>query len=185
MPPVPAALDFCQKHSVVPGQSSSNWVSPMSSSRLWRFLAFPLLFLIGSTATNSMTVFVQTLSCLEFVSSLTTLLWSPDGPSRWPSRFHCTNPAWIILPPPKPTPFDTQYLILYKEVTSSICTSVAILTTLIRLFVRRPVFWLDDVSRFPWPKPTHLENLLVDWPMNIGKRSVEHVIRNCSYGNHR
>ena len=47
-------------------------------------------------------------------------------------------------------PFDTQYLVfLYKEVTSTVCTSVAILTTVIRLFVKRLILWFDDVSRFP------------------------------------
>ena len=35
---------------------------------------------------------------------------------------------------------------LRKEVTSSVCTSAAILTTIIRLFVRRLIFWFDDVS---------------------------------------
>ena len=32
---------------------------------------------------------------------------------------------------------------------------------------------------------TYLENSLVDWPMNIAMRTIEHVIPNCSYGNHR
>ena len=79
-------------------------------------------------------------------------------------------------------PFDTQYLFLYKEVTSSICTSVAILATVIRLFMRRLIFWFDDVSRFPGSSSTYQENLFVN--EYIGVRSIEHDIPNCSYGNH-
>jgi hypothetical protein len=73
---------------------------------------------------------------------------------------------------------------LFKEVSSIICTSVAILATVIRLFVRRLVFWFDDVSpsRLPRSRSTYLENLLVD--EYIGMRAIEHVIFNCSNGNH-
>lgn len=81
-------------------------------------------------------------------------------------------------------PFDTctQYLVLYKVVASSICTPVAILATVIRLLVRRLVFWFDDVSHLLGSRPTYLEHLLVD--EYIGMRAIEHVIPNCSYGNH-
>ena len=85
----------------------------------------------------------------------------------------------------KPPPFHLilNVWFLYKEVASSVCTSVAILFTVTRLFVRRLIFWFDDVSRFPGSTPTYLENLLAD--EYIGVRAVEHVIPNCSYGNHR
>jgi hypothetical protein len=60
--------------------------------------------------------------------------------------------------------FNAQYLVLHKEVTSSVCISVAILATVIRLFVRRSVLWFDDVSYFH-DQDKHLcspEKLLVE-----------------------
>lgn len=44
--------------------------------------------------------------------------------------------------------FDLN-ICLYKEVTSFVCTFVAILTTVIRLSVRRWQFGFDDVRRVP------------------------------------
>jgi len=40
---------------------------------------------------------------------------------------------------------DLQYDIVQIQLTSSICTSVAILATVIRLFLRRLILWFDDV----------------------------------------
>ena len=121
--------------------------SPMSSSNLD---VFSLLFLIGRKTTNSMTIFCLILLRIRFLSHHLAGVpwWTVTVTFKIPLYKSSVN--YFSLP--KPTPFDTQYLILYKEVTSSVCTSVAILTTLIRLFVRRSVFWFDDVSRFSWPK---------------------------------
>ena len=44
------------------------------------------------------------------------------------------------------------------------------------------MIWFDDVSRLLGSRPTYLENLNVD--EYIGMRAIEHVIPNCSYGNH-
>ena len=76
---------------------------------------------------------------------------------------------------------DTQYFVFYKEVTSPICTSVAILATVTRLFVRRLVFWFDDVSRFQ--DQDHLIERTCLTDEYIGMRAIEYVILNCSYGN--
>lgn len=56
---------------------------------------------------------------------------------------------------------------------STVCEEVGILVW------RCKSFFHDQI------RPTYLENLLVDWPMNIGMRAIEHVIPNCSNGNHR
>jgi len=61
---------------------------------------------------------------------------------------------------------------------------VAIFTTLIRLFVKRSIFWFDDVSRLPCSRFIYPENLLVDDEF-IGMRANEHVIPSCSYGSNR
>ena len=164
--PVPRvdSLDFCQ--NFVPAQSSFKQI-PRCRIQILTFSSIPTSISLRSTATNSISrpCFLSKLChWLVSASSLPSSRYRHDDHDEPSTK----NPAWISFSL-KPTPahlFDTQYLVLCKEVTSTVCTSVAILTTVIRLLVRRLVFWFDDVSRFPW-RPTHLENLLVDWPMNI------------------
>ena len=148
----------------IPARSSFKNEFPVVKFQFWRFLAF-----FSAAAHWQLQIASRDGAFPDFVASI--YFFSTIIPNE-PSKSQCTNPPWIYFSPSQPRaahPLNThwQCLVLYKEVTSSVCTSVAILTTVIRLFVRRLIFWFDDVSRFPWSRPNYPENLLVDWPVNI------------------
>ena len=161
---------------------------PDVAFQFWRFLTFSVLIFSGThsytnrkleTVLPSKTSSRLSTAWIRFFSK--SSCWGPDHDKL--SKLHCTSSAWIFLPPSPCLPFVWYSIVLYKEVTSSICTSVAILATVIRLFVRRLVFWFDDVSSLQGSIPTYLQNLFVD--EHIVMRSAEYVTPNCSYGNHR
>ena len=153
-----AALDFCQNIQLYPCTwSKFIQMDPPVDFQSWRFLAFPLYFSVAAE--------------LQIASSrqLPVLFFPKLFPEQLFYHLLAGVPWWTFkIPLYKSSvnfffslqtyvahPFDTHSIFgfLYKEVTSSVCTSVAILTTVSRLFVKRLVLWFDDVSRFPCSRP--------------------------------
>ena len=181
---VSATLDFCQNIQLYLVKIHSKEFPDIEFQSWWRAWrqAFSLLFFKWQHSYKWHLV--------ETVLSFRTLSWASI---RFFTFIFLLEPRWTFKIPLYKSSVSFYFPLirlilniwfLYKEVTSSVCTSVAILTTAIRLFVKRLVFWFDDVSRSPWSRPTYLENQLVDWPMNIAMRAIEHVMRNYSYGNY-